>query len=320
MRIGLLLTAPPDALSQLPVSEIEDAGVWAIFLRCFEDEMRWSAATIASFAQRVRQTSLRLFIVPAGYGLFAPELHPSSLFIRVHPDTRQVDNRGRRIPRACPNNTRYLEWLAASMRMLAWLIEADGFAWEEPGFYFGRGGWACTCRYCRELYSGPAMRQFPDELVPQVLQFRQRCISAFLAAASAAVKSVDRQLASLTMPTPAPQTGAVPTGNENWVGLARTDGVDGIVLTWPPGQYGGAELAAAAGFYTSARSWLAGETTVLLRLVCPQDVREVDLTLKQLDQLGLQAALLEDRAFLASTGVLSARSRELLSCVSSVAR
>ncbi len=320
MHVGLVVTAPPDVLDHVPLALMERAGVWALFLRCYEDEMRWRSPAVMTFAQRTREQRLRLFLLPAGYGILACEQHPSSLFLQVHPETRQVDNRGRKLPRACPNNPRYLEWFTTSVRTLAWMIEADGFAWEEPGFHFGRGSWACRCRYCQELYSGRDPKPLPTELTPAAAALRQQSVAMLVAAASAAIKSVDSNLASLVMPTPGAQTGAVPTGSENWRLLESTEGVDGLVLTWPPEAYGEAGVGGATGLYTASRAWLGGSTPVLLRLLCPPDLTDVEIVLQQLKQLGAQAVLLEDGSLSLTQGRPGRRAEELLDVVRTVTR
>ncbi|MBC7288204.1 MAG: hypothetical protein H5T86_09220, partial [Armatimonadetes bacterium] len=235
MRVGVVVNVAVEVLEHLPVQQMRDAGVWALFVRCYEGELRWRSPAVADFVHRARESRLRVFAVPAGYGcVLAPAQHPSSLFLQVHPDTRQVDSRGRRVPYACPNNPAYLEWVTSALRTLAWLIDADGFVWEEPGFFYSRGLWGCRCRWCQELYYGRGSGPMPSELEPQVAAFRQHSIASFVSALATAVRSVDSSLASLVAPTPAPQTGAVPTGNENWRLLATVEGVDGLILTWPP--------------------------------------------------------------------------------------
>lgn len=316
MRIGLVVSQPADRLNAVPVHELADAGVWAVFLRCFEDEVRWRAPAIDSFARAAVARGLRVFLVPAGYGgLFSPEQHPGSLFLQAHPHTRQLDTRGRRVPKACPNHPAYLEWLTSALRSLAWLVDADGFVWEEPGFYYLRGVWGCRCHYCQELYAGRQEGPFPLELTQGVAAFRQQVVAEFVGTASAAVKSVDAKLASLVMPTPAPQTGAVPTGNENWRLLAATPGVDGLVLTWPPGL-ASASLTGVVPFHDSARAWLPPKTPVLLRLMCPTDVTELEITLRQLAQARAPGVILDIPHSLA--GQLSPSARAILQVVQSV--
>jgi hypothetical protein len=313
MRIGLMLTVPAEHLDRVPLESLQEAGLWALFLRCFEDEVRWQAPAVANFAERVAQTPLRLFLVPAGYGgLLAGEQQPSSLFLRVHPDTRQVDNRGRRVPKACPNHPRYLEWVTSSLRTLAWLIDADGVVWEEPGFHFARGVWACRCRYCQELFAGRHQASLPAELNEVVVAFRQQCIGTLLTALSTAVKSVDARLACLVLPTPAAQMSAIPTGNENWRLLAANEKLDGLILTWPPAFPPQAGLGGVVGFYTAARTWLGPQWPGLLRLVASGELGELELALKQLAHVGIGGVVVEDVAPLVGPRGLTRRGASLL--------
>ena len=316
MQIGLVLNLAADELPAVPLQSLASSGLWALLVRCYEDDIRWRAPVVAEFTHAAARHGLRVFVVPAGYGgLFAYAQHPSSLFLRVHPDTRQLDNRGRPVPMACPNNPRYLEWVTSALRTLAWLVDADGFVWEEPSFHFARGVWGCTCQWCRQLFHGRGQGPMPSELDEAVAAFRQQSIAAFISTVSAAVRTVDSRLASLVMPTPAPQTGAIPTGNENWRLLAATDGVDSLILTWPPVSLPDAKLSGAVGLFSSARRWLDPSTPLLLRLLCPADLHDLDLTLHRLRELKLPAAIVEYPGRLFTADELTIPGKRLLGIV-----
>ncbi len=293
MQIGVWLSWPVDELEGLPAEELARIGLWAVVLRCFEDEVRWRAGHVAAAARRLMDAGLRVFLAPAGYGLLAPESHASSLFVAVHPQTRQIDQRGRPVPRACPNNPTFLEWFAASIRTLVWLVEADGVIWEEPGFCFGRGLWTCRCEYCQRLYFASHGEQMPRELTPTVAAFRQRSMCLFLMAANAAVKSVDKSLAAMVAPTPAVQPGAVATGTENWQALAQNCQADALVLTYPPSAQARWSPQAAADLYRSGVRWTGRGVPILVRVDEWPDGASLALLLRRLKNAGAPAVLID---------------------------
>ena len=80
MRVGVMLSQSLVSLDHVPLQALADAGVWAVLLRCFEDEIRWRAPAAEAFARAAADAGLRVFLVPAGYGgVFCPEQHPTSL-------------------------------------------------------------------------------------------------------------------------------------------------------------------------------------------------------------------------------------------------
>ncbi len=294
MRVGVMLSQSLVSLDHVPLQALADAGVWAVLLRCFEDEIRWRAPAAEAFARSAAAAGLRVFLVPAGYGgIFCPEQHPTSLFVQAHPQVRQVDLRGRRIPRACPNNPAYIEWLASSLRTLAWLIDADGFVWEEPGFYYNRGLWTCRCSYCQGRYAAQFGGTMPAELSPQLAGLRQRSIADLVATISGAVKGVDSRLACLLMPTPAPQSGAIPNGNENWRMLSAVGDLDGLIVSWPPGTATDEPLSGALSLWEDLPAWVEHGTLMLLRLLCNSSSEEAALTLRHLAAADVPALVLE---------------------------
>jgi hypothetical protein len=120
------------------------------------------------------------------------------------------------------------------MRTLAWLMEVRGFVWEAPGFYYGRGGWACRCSYCQRLFTAAAGEAMPKQLTPEVLEFRRQSLNMFLLAAAAAVQSVDRRLRSIVIP-PSPLESATGTsGADDWRILAKNSGTDTLGLVVSP--------------------------------------------------------------------------------------
>ncbi len=234
MNVGISITSGVGALRQIDAGLLSDLGFSAVFVACYEDEVRWHVEDVAAFVRRAKSAGLEPYAMPYGYGKFLdPDPSVDSLYVQTHPDTCQMDCRGRRIRKACPNHPQFLEWFSSSMRTLAWMLECRGFVWDEPSFHYGRGQWSCRCEYCRRLFRAAYGREMPRELTDEVLEFRSSNVAMFVLAAAAAIESVDRRLGSMVMPSRLPQSGLAYVGNEDAERLAQCSGVDGICLMVP---------------------------------------------------------------------------------------
>lgn len=254
LRRGALLGGGIDSLGDDTAAWLRDQGMNFVVVTCPEDEARWEAERLAAFMRQVAHVGLEGYLAPGGYGkVLDADPAVASLYLHTHRDTLQIDSRGRRCAKACPNDPRFLEWFAHSMRTLAWLLEAKGFVWDGPGFYYGRGTWACRCTYCQRLFSASAGTSLPRELTPEVLEFRRQSLNMFLLAAAAAVESVDRRLESVVVP-PAPlDSNTATTGADDWRILAANSGTDTLGMVVSPERPGtGLPPAEALQSYVSA--------------------------------------------------------------------
>lgn len=202
MRVGLSIGGGVSAMERLDPRELAADGFASVFLACYEDEMRWHAQTAADFSRACQGAGLEVVIVPLGYGkVLDPDASTDSLYVREHGQNCQLDSRGRRVQKACPNNPAFLEWFSSNMRTLAWLLECSGFLWDEPTLHSARGAWACRCEWCQRLFFAERQRQMPLEQDTEVEAFRRDSLLMFLLAGAAAIQAVDRRLASIVMPT-----------------------------------------------------------------------------------------------------------------------
>ncbi len=235
LRNGIVLAENLARLDEIAPSWLREQGVDFLVIGCPEDEVRWEAERLADFSRAAARAGLRRYLAPAGYGkVLDPDPAISSLYLHTHAHTLQVDSRGRRCARACPNDPRFLEWFAGSMRTLAWMVEANGFVWDAPSFYHSRGVWACRCSYCQRLFSAQAGFPLPQSLTTEVLDFRRQSLNLFLLAAAAAVQSVDRRLQSVIAP-PAPLDPATDvSGADDWRVLAANSGAAALALVMAP--------------------------------------------------------------------------------------
>ena len=211
MRVGLSIGGGVSAIEDLVPQDLAADGFSSVFFACYEDEMRWEAQTAADFTRDCVGAGLDVYAVPLGYGcVMDPDGSGESLYLREQARNCQVDSRGRRAKKACPNNPAFLEWFSSNMRTLAWLLECRGFLWDEPAFYYARGAWACRCDWCRRLFFAQHQEPMPQELIGEVPRFRRNSLLMFLLAATAAIHAVDRRLESVVMPTCA--TGSIEAG------------------------------------------------------------------------------------------------------------
>jgi len=231
MDVGLAITGGVESLDEVNIEAIAGSGVSSLLIGCYEDELRWEAERLAAFVRDAGRYGLHSYAIPWGYGrLLDPDPSIPSLYVHTWPQTLQIDSRGRRCPKACPIDPRFLEWFTSSMRTLAWLLEVDGFIWDEPSFHYSRGTWSCRCEYCQRLFRGSYGQELPKRLTPEVMEFRRQSIAMFLLAARAAVHAADRRLRSIVMPPPLTSSSFRYTGGDDWALLADSAAVDAVSL------------------------------------------------------------------------------------------
>lgn len=232
-------------MERLEPRELAADGFASVFLACYEDEMRWHAQTAADFSRACQSAGLEVFVVPLGYGrVLDPDSSTDSLYVREHPQNCQVDTRGRRVQKACPNNPAFLEWFSSNMRTLAWLLECSGFLWDEPTLYHARGAWACRCEWCRRLFFAEKQRQMPPELDNDVSRFRRETLLMFLLAATAAIQAVDRRLASAVMPTSSASSLEAGLADDTLAPVAESTATD-VLSVYVPWQSEGRDMEVA---------------------------------------------------------------------------
>lgn len=234
MQVGLCLAGGTQELSRVDLDQIIDLGFSCLFVGCYEDDVHWRAEELAGFVRRARARQLEVIAMPWGYGkVLDPDPAVPSLYVETHPQSLQIDSRGRRCPKACPNNPYFLEWFSSQMRTLAWMLEVNGFLWDEPSFHYSRGTWACRCEYCQRLFHAQNGREMPREFSDLIVAFRESSTVMFLLAAAAAIQSVDYKLGSFVMPAPAMPGSQVHSGTGNWGAIAASSACDALSLFVP---------------------------------------------------------------------------------------
>ncbi len=234
MEVGICLAGGVEELQQANLDLLNDIGITTLYVGCYENEMRWQAEEVSAFVRTAGSRGFEVWAVPWGYGkVVDPDPAVESLYVDTHRPQMQIDSRGRRCAKACPNNPTFLEWFASSMRTLAWMLEIKGFMWDEPSFYYSRGTWSCRCEYCQRLFYASENYQMPRELTEPVREFRRFSVLMFILAAAAAVQAVDPRLFSMVMPTPTLDTIQDHTGTDDWGKLLQSSAVDSLALYIP---------------------------------------------------------------------------------------
>lgn len=279
MKVGLSIGGGVRALKRIEPRHLVEDGFSSVFLACHEREMLWHAPRMADFTRACQAAGLEVYAVPLGYGrVMDPDPSIDSLYMREYPGNCQVDNRGRRCAKACPNNPAFLEWFSSNMRTLAWLLECRGFVWDEPSFYYARGAWGCRCHYCKRLYFAQHQRELPVDMDDSVVRFRRTNLLMFLLAAAAAIQSVDRRLSSIVMPSAVMTARQAGIGTDDWGGAPGSSAVDqlSVYASWGERQSDMATaihsiheaVATAAGRYgKSSLLWIAGSPAPRDRLL-----------------------------------------------------
>ncbi len=234
MEVGICIAGGVNEFSHVDLGLLTEVGIGSLFVGCYENEMRWHAEEQAAFVRSAAAAGFEICVVPWGYGkVVDPDPAIESLYVDTNRGQLQIDSRGRRCAKACPNNPRFLEWFASNMRTTAWMLDAHGFLWDEPSFYFSRGTWACRCEYCKRLFYAAENYQMPHELNEHVRAFRRFSIVMFVLSAAAAVHSVDPRLYSLVLPSPTLDTSQDHKGTGDWSLLLDSPAVDGLALYVP---------------------------------------------------------------------------------------
>lgn len=297
MQVGLCLAGGAAELEHVDLGQLCDLGFACLFVTCHEDDVHWRVEQIATFMRRARARGLVVYAVPCGYGkVLDPDPAAPSLYVDTHPQTLQVDNRGRRCPKACPNNPYFLEWFSSSMRTLAWLLEASGFLWDEPSFHHSRGTWACRCQYCQRLYQAWRGAEMPRDFGDDVLAFRESSIVMFLLAAAAAIQAVDYRLESVVMPTPTLPGMPIFTGTGDWEAIAACSACD-ILSIFIPWQHHNVPLEQALrDVYQEAtrHTQRHGKRTLLWTAASPSPRDQVLEAIRVAASLGAERLVLSD--------------------------
>jgi hypothetical protein len=150
-----------------------------------EGDLRAYYATLRAIVRVSREAGLGVWLDPVGLGyVFGGDDFLSDFALR-HPETAQVDQAGRPLPAACPNQPAFRGF------MRDWIDRAidlgpDVLFWDEPhlalGAWIGEPErWGCRCRLCQSLYRERFGGSMPaDGADPRVLAFQSETLLSLL--------------------------------------------------------------------------------------------------------------------------------------------
>jgi hypothetical protein len=150
-----------------------------------EQDLRAYYETVREIVQATRAAGLGVWLDPVGLGyVFGGDDFLSDWALH-HPEAAQVDQFGRMLPAACPNQPDFRAFLRKWID-LAVDLGPDTLFWDEPhltlGAWIGQPErWGCRCALCQALFRerfGGAMPE--DGADPAVLRFQSETLLGFL--------------------------------------------------------------------------------------------------------------------------------------------
>jgi N-acetylmuramic acid 6-phosphate etherase len=170
------------------LEDIAARGYTAVLHTFSENDLAYYRGTMAEIVSASHDVGLEVQMCPWGLGrTFGGEAE--SRWVTMHPEACQVLDDGRRVATGCLNNPAYRafckEWADAALE-----AGTDYVFWDEPHWTVPEhvgvedpNRWACACEVCTEL-SG---LDLSGGLTPEVQQFRERSVVAFLGEVTAHV-------------------------------------------------------------------------------------------------------------------------------------
>ena len=158
-----------------------------------ENDLAYYRETMGRIVAASHDCGLEVQIAPWGVcQMFGGEAE--SRFTSHRRDVGQVLDDGTRTPSGCPNDPRVRafvhEWIDAAIDTGADRIFCDEPHWVHPEhFGLSTQRWGCRCEHCAERFGS----ELPDELTPDVLAFRERCLVDFVGDFVAYVAAPGRQ-------------------------------------------------------------------------------------------------------------------------------
>ena len=156
--------------------EMANEGLTFVVHTFSENDMRFYSGTMKEIVDISRKAGLEVYLDPWGVcGIFGGEAF--SAFVCENPDTWQILKSGKRVPAACPNNPKTLEFLEDWVRT-AVELSPTGIFFDEPHFYkTSEKDWACACDFCQKKFLEEFGYPLPAQFTEDVLQFRVRTMA-----------------------------------------------------------------------------------------------------------------------------------------------
>lgn len=159
----------------------------AVLLTVSEEDNAFYRDTMRELTSLAHERGMTVYMNPWAYGgVFGGEAF--SGFLPRHPEAMQIDSKGEPVPAACLNNRAFREYLFEWIETVA-SCGADVAMWDEPHFFiFGwdelfaakKDRWTCRCLACQTAFEARFGHKMPQQMTPEVRQFRHESIVNFL--------------------------------------------------------------------------------------------------------------------------------------------
>lgn len=213
--------SPRHVLSDM--KDIQAAGFNAVLHTWSEEDQQYYFDTMKAIVDGSSDLGLNVYVNPWGVGrVFGGEAY-SELTARDH-DMCQVGVDGLPKVAACPNHPKFREymhqWIATVCN-----TKASTIFWDEPHFYFEKGGlekWSCRCERCKAKFKSRFGYDMPEQLTDDVKEFREDSLIDFLKEMTADVKNRGKRNCVCMLPP------WFPAGLDDWDKIASLESVDEI--------------------------------------------------------------------------------------------
>lgn len=213
--------SPKHAL--LDMKDIKSAGFNAVLHTWSEEDQQYYFSTMKEIVDGSAELGLKVYVNPWGIGrVFGGEAY-SELTARDH-SMCQVALDGKPKVAACPSNRKFRDYMHKWIESVC-NTSVDTVFWDEPHFYFEKGGlgnWSCRCDTCRENFHKRFGYEMPTELTEDVLQFREDSLIDFLKEMTEDVHARGKRNCVCMLPP------WFTAGLDDWSKVARLESVDEV--------------------------------------------------------------------------------------------
>jgi hypothetical protein len=211
-----------------------------------ENDYQFFRGTMREIVRASHDAGLEAHIDPWGVAkIFGGEAFSQFAASNFH--VLQVLSDGKPAPVACPNHPELRafmkDWIDAAVE-----TEADVLFWDEPHFYLSGwlGGrpntWGCLCEVCKKKFAAQFGHAMPQELTPEVEQFREDSLRDFLAEMIIYTHSLGKRNALCVLPHDEKE-------NPDWAAFAALSGLN--IFGTDPYWYGAKrEVGEMVGYFS----------------------------------------------------------------------
>ena len=205
------------------MTDIKSAGFNAVLHTWSEEDQQYYFGTIKDIVDGSANLGLKVYVNPWGVGrVFGGEAY-SELTARDH-EMCQVGVDGNPKVAACPNHPHFRQYMHRWIESVCGTA-VDAIFWDEPHFYFEKGGlekWSCRCGTCLAKFKSRFGYDMPAELTDDVKEFREDSLIDFLKEMTEDVHARGKRNCVCMLPP------WFPAGLDDWEKIARLESVDEV--------------------------------------------------------------------------------------------